>query len=176
MKEHTIRLVKAIIDNDIDHRTYKRMEVSLQNLSETSRDAAASDTDEVHDNVIVMRYRDHRDSRIRRRLMKYLKRENTPTETTNERRPESETEYVYQFVVPDDFDMGVFDFLADDLHEYIVRGTIYDWNKHSGLPTTDSETDLEELENSILNSLRGKPAATRPLQPFGPPFPKTPLF
>jgi hypothetical protein len=176
MKTLTVRLNKAVIDNDIDHRTYKRSEASLQTMPEVSRDAAASDTTEGHDGSIVTRYRDLRDAMLRKRLIRYLTNELDTTEFTNLPRTEN-AEYVYTFSVPDDFRTELMAAIKDQMHEYIIRGTIYDWYKYAGLPTMDTDLSLEEMENDILNALRGKPnATTRPLQPFGPPFPKTPLF
>lgn len=176
MKDLTIRLSKAILDNDIDQRTYKRVEASLQNASETSKDAVASDTQEDHDASIITRYRDHRDAKIRKRLIRFLVTEVPSHEFVN--RPKSPfPDYLYVFRVKDDFRTEIMEAIKDDLHEYIVRGTLHDWYKHAGIPAVDTDQELEEMENDILNTLRGKPTnTTRPLQPFGPPYPTTPLF
>lgn len=175
MRLFTIRLLKTKIDEDIDHRTFKRMEVSLQGTPEVSKDAAASDTEEDHDAVIVTRYRDYRDAKLRKRLVRYLTNEIPSSEFADILRS-PRPEYVYTFSLPDDTRTELMAALKDMMHEYIVRGTIYDWYKYAGLQPTDSEASLEDMENDILNSLRGKPVTTRPLQPFGPPFPHTPLF
>ena len=176
MKELTIRLSKALLDNDIDQRTYKRMEASLQNLNNTGKDAVASDTQEGPDAEIITRYRDYRDAKIRRRLIRYLITEVPSHDFSN--RPKSPfDDYLYVFSVKDDFRTEVMEAIKDLLHEYIIRGTLYDWYRYAGLPTTDTAQDLEDMEDEILNELRGTPdATTRPLQPFGPPFPHTPLF
>ena len=176
MKDLVVRLSKLMLDNDIDQRTYKRMEASLQNGNETSKDAVASDTQEDHDASIITRYRDYRDAKIRKRLVRYLVTEVPSHEFVN--RPKSPfPDYLYVFRVPDDFRTEIMEAIKDDLHEYIIRGTLYDWYKYAGIPPLDTEQSLEEMENDILNSLRGKPTATtRPLQPFGPPFLPTPLF
>lgn len=175
MRLFTIRLLKTKIDEDIDHRTFKRMEVSLQGTPEVSKDAAASDTEEDHDAVIVTRYRDYRDAKLRKRLVRYLTNGIPSSEFADILRS-PRPEYVYTFSLPDDTRTELMAALKDMMHEYIVRGTIYDWYKYAGLQPTDSEASLEDMENDILNSLRGKPVTTRPLQPFGPPFPHTPLF
>ena len=39
MKDLVVRLSKTLLDNDIDARSYKRMEASLQSLNETGKDA-----------------------------------------------------------------------------------------------------------------------------------------
>ena len=176
MKDLTITLSKAMLDNDIDQRTYKRMEASLQNLNETGRDAVASDTEEGPDAEIITRYRDYRDARIRKRLVRYLVTEVPSHFFTN--RPKSPfPEYLYVFRVPDDFRTEIMEAIKDDLHEYIIRGTLYDWYKYAGIPPLDTEQSLEEMENDILNSLRGRPdVSARPLQPFGPPFLPAKLF
>ena len=176
MTDLVIRLSKTILDNDIDNRTFKRMEASLQGGNEVSRDAAASDTEEDHDAAIVTRYRDYRDAKIRKRLVRFLITEVPSHDFSN--RPKSPfPEYVYVFRVKDDFRTELMEAIKDMLHEYIVRGTIYDWYKHAGLQPTDTEQSLEEMEDDILNDLRGIPTATtRPLRPFGPPFDKTPLI
>ena len=176
MKDLVIRLSKTMFDNDIDARTYKRMEASLQNLNETGRDAVASDTEEDHDAEIITRYRDHRDARIRKRLIRYLVTE-VPSHTFTNRPKSPFPDYLYVFRVPDDFRTEIMEAIKDDLHEYIVRGTLFDWYRHAGIPPTDTEQSLEEMENEILNSLRGRPdVSARPLQPFGPPFLPAKLF
>ena len=175
MKIMTIRILKHKIDEDVDHRTFKRMEVSLQGTSETTKDAASSDTEEDHDAVIVTRYRDYRDAKIRSRLIKYITNEIPSEEFVNALRS-PRPEYVYTFSMPDNTRTELMGVVKDMIHEYIVRGTIYDWYKYAGLQPSDTESSLEELENDILRQLRGRPDTTRPLQPFGPPFPHTPLF
>ena len=176
MKDLTILLSKTQLDNDIDQRTYKRMEASLQSLNETGKDAASSDTQEEHDASIITRYRDFRDAKIRRRLIRYLVTE-VPSHTFTDRPKSPFSEYLYVFRVPDDFRTEIMESIKDHLHEYIVRGVLYDWYKYAGLPTADTEQTLEEMENEILSDLRGTPGlTTRPLRPFGPPFEKTPLI
>ena len=176
MKDLVVRLSKTLLDNDIDARSYKRMEASLQSLNETGKDAVASDTEEDHDAQIITRYRDHRDSKIRKRLIRYLVTEVPSHDFTN--RPKSPfPEYLYVFRVPDDFRTEIMEAIKDDLHEYIIRGTLYDWYKYAGIPPLDTEQSLEEMEDDILNSLRGRPdVSARPLQPFGPPFLPAKLF
>lgn len=176
MKDLTILLSKTMLDNDIDQRTYKRMEASLQSLNETGKDAASSDTEEDQDAEIISRYRDFRDAKIRKRLVRYLVTEVPSHVFTN--RPKSPVpDYIYVFRVADDFRTEIMESIKDLLHEYIIRGTLYDWYRYAGLPATDTEQTLEALEDEILNDLRGKPTATtRPLRPFGPPFPHTPLI
>jgi len=176
MKDLVIRLSKSILDNDIDARSFKRMEASLQSLNDTSKDAVSSDTEEGHDAEIVTRYRDHRDAKIRKRLVRFLVTEVPSHDFTN--RPKSPfPDYLYVFRVPDDFRTEVMEAVKDDLHEYIVRGTLYDWYKHAGIPPTDTEQSLEEMEDEILNCLRGRPdVSARPLQPFGPPYLPAKLF
>lgn len=176
MKDLTVLLSKTQLDNDIDERTYKRMEASLQNLNETGKDAAASDTQEDHDAAIITRLRDFRDARIRRRLVRYLVTE-VPSHMFPDRPKSPFSEYLYVFRVPDDFRTEIMEAIKDHLHEYIVRGVLYDWYKYAGLPSSDTEESLEQLENDILSDLRGKPGlTTRPLRPFGPPLEKTPLI
>jgi len=176
MKDLTVLLSKTQLDNDIDHRTYKRMEASLQNLNETGKDAVASDTQEDHDAAIITRYRDFRDARIRRRLVRYLVTE-VPSHTFTDRPKSPFPEYLYVFRVADDFRTEVMEAIKDHLHEYIVRGTIHDWYKYSGIPTSETDKELEDMEDEILSDLRGRPDTTaRPLQPFGPPFLPAKLF
>lgn len=176
MKDLTVLLSKTQLDNDIDHRTYKRMEASLQNLNETGKDAVASDTQEDHDAAIITRYRDFRDARIRKRLVRYLVTE-VPSHTFTDRPKSPFSEYLYVFRVADDFRTEIMEAIKDHLHEYIVRGTIHDWYKYSGIPTAETDKELEEMEDEILSDLRGRPDTTaRPLQPFGPPFLPAKLF
>lgn len=176
MKDLTILLSKAMLDNDIDQRTYKRMEASLQSLNETGKDAASSDTKEDQDAEIISRYRDYRDAKIRKRLIRYLVTE-VPSHVFTNRPKSPEPDYLYVFRVADDFRTEIMEAIKDELHEYIIRGALYDWYKYAGIPPLDTEQSLEEMENDILNSLRGRPdVSARPLQPFGPPFLPAKLF
>lgn len=152
MKTLRVRLSKAIIDNDIDQRTFKRMEASFQNAPETSKDAVASDTEEDHDAAIVTRYRDYRDAKLRKRLIKYLEEDSSVEEFTNAPRS-TEPEYVYTFSVPDDFRSELMGDISVMMHEYIVRGTIYDWYKYAGIEQKDNDSVFDELEDDILYNL-----------------------
>jgi hypothetical protein len=55
------------------------------------------------------------------------------------------------------------------MHDYIVRGVLFDWYKRLGIQTTAIDAgEVMELEENIVSSLRTPSYMKAPLQPFGP--------
>ena len=54
------------------------------------------------------------------------------------------------------------------MHEYLVRGTLYDWYTSIGMKAQDDEYTLQDLEDDVAGAFRGNSWINRPLQPFGP--------
>lgn len=153
MATKIITLIKEVIDNDIDHRTYKRMEASLKGLPDVSQDAASSDTEEDHDFSIISRYRDFRDAKLRRKLSRWMSSDTGIDEYDN--LPSADEAYIYTFSVPDDFSDEQAKALEVLMHEYIVRGAVFDWYKFAGIQPVDSEASLNEVEEDIVYYLGG---------------------
>lgn len=167
MRTATITLYKAIIDKDIDSRTAKRVDASLDQASDRSQNAVASDATERLDGRLITRYRDLRDARLRSRLRFCLVKD-TETELVIDNVVKMTPAYIYKLQVPDDFTQDDLYALSTKMNDYITRGTLRDWYLNAGLPPVDDEDALEELETDIASALRGKSYGRRPLQPFGP--------
>ena len=154
-----IRLNKHLLDTDIDQRTFKRSDAAMPDASAQTRNAASSDSTEAADQALLLRYRDHRDARLRRKLRQWLvpptvqESSQNPAEFTNV--PSSDTEYVYTFSVDDNFTSGDMDSVTKLMHEYIIRGVLYDWYIYAGIKPMDDEDALEKLEEDIKDGLNG---------------------
>ena len=167
MKNVRITIYKVLVDNDIDKRTFKRTDATLDQNSERSQNAVAADSKEELDGSLIARYRDTRDARIRQRLRFCLKKPDTEVlEYTNIIK--TDPTYVYELTVGDDFTANDLQSIGTRIHDYLVRGTLYDWYLNAGLQPLDTDDSLEELEDSISSSLRGKSYGRKPMQPWGP--------
>lgn len=168
-KRARIVIYKAEVDHDIDAGTFKRTDAALDGNSDRSQNAVASDAAEDLDGSLIARYRDRRDARVRERLKYCLKKD--PNEVLEYDNTLSlDRAYVYELLVDESVTADDVKSAGTRIHEYIVRGTLYDWYLGAGLQPTDSLESLEELEDSVASSLRGRSWGHRPLQPFGPAF------
>jgi hypothetical protein len=169
MKRARIIIYKAEVDHDIDAGTFKRTDAALDGSSDRQQNAVASDAAEDLDGSLIARYRDRRDARIRERLKYALKKD--PNEVMEYRNIlKADPAYVYELVVSDSVTADDIESAGTRIHEYIVRGTLYDWYLGAGLQPTDSADSLQALEDAIAASLRGRSWGHRPMQPFGPAF------
>lgn len=167
MRTATITLYKAIIDKDIDSRTGKRVDASLDQASDRSQNAIASDATERLDGRLITRYRDLRDAQLRSRLRFCLVKD-TNTELVIDNVVRMTPAYIYRLQVPDEFSQDDLYALSTKMNDYIIRGTLRDWYLNAGIPPVDDEDTLDELATDIASALRGKSYGRRPLQPFGP--------
>lgn len=168
MKKATIKLYKAIIDKKIDSMTGKRVDASLDQASDRSQNAVASDATERLDGRLITHYRDRRDAEIRKRLRFCLVKEETGDELCIDNVSRATPAYIYRINVQDDFSMDDLSAMSNRMEDYIIRGALRDWYLGAGLPAMDDEDTLEELITDIASSLRGKSYGRRPMQPFGP--------
>ena len=169
MKRAKIIIYKAEVDHDIDAGTYKRTDASLDGASDRQQNAVSSDAAEDLDGSLIARYRDRRDAKIRERLKYCLKKD--PDEVLEYRNILNlDPAYIYELTVSDDITAADIESAGTKIHEYIVRGSLYDWYLGAGLQPTDSLESLQNLEDSIAASLRGRSWGHRPMQPFGPAF------
>lgn len=168
----TIHLSKKEIDYDIDARTYKRNDATpdLANDRESSEriaNAVSSDTSEDLDGSIIVRYRDLRDAMLRKYLKFCLVKPCTE-DCHFSNVPDLDREYKYVLNVPDEMTNSDIQSICARMHEYIVRGTLYDWYTGMGMKATDDEFAIDELADDLAGDLRGNSWVNRPLQPFGP--------
>ena len=167
MKTAVITLFKAIIDKDIDSRTAKRVDASLDQASDRSQNAVASDATERMDGRLITRYRDLRDAQLRARLRFCLVKD-TNTELRADNVVRIDPAYIYRLNVGDDFSVDDLEALSTKMNDYIIRGTLHDWYLNAGLQPLDDDDTLDELLTDIASALRGKSYGRRPMQPFGP--------
>ena len=168
MKRATITLYKAIIDKKIDSMTGKRVDASLDQASDRSQNAVASDATERLDGRLITQYRDLRDAELRRRLRFCLVKEDTGGELRVDNVVVATPAYIYKLNVQDDFTADDLTAMSRMMEDYIIRGTLHDWYSGTGLNPSDNTDALDELADDIASSLRGKHYGRRPIQPFGP--------
>lgn len=168
MKNVKIVLHKDHINFDIDNETYKRVDATLDQASDRSQNALSSDTEEDNDGALIARFRDRRDARLRKALAFCLKKNAIEDGMVIDNNPDSEKDYIYELSVEDDFTVDQLRGVSTLMHEYIVRGSIYDWYLHAGVNPTDSAETIEELEDTVASQLRGRPWGRLPMQPFDP--------
>lgn len=167
MKTATIKLYKSILVSDIDGQTFKRVDGVLAGESDQLKNAISSDAEEALDRNIIYRHFESRDSKIRRRLAFCLVQEESDTlSVTNELDVEKES-FDYELMVPDSCDRQRLKAIAQNLHNYILQGTLHDWYATQNMKGNVSAAELEEMESSIVSMLRSS-YVKRPLQPFGP--------
>lgn len=168
-KRARIVIYKAEVDHDIDAATYKRTDAALDGSSDRQQNAISSDAAEDLDGSLIARYRDRRDARLRERLKYCLKRD--PNEVMEcDNILNLDRAYVYELLVDESVTPEDIKSATTRIHEYIVRGTLYDWYLGAGIQPTDSEESIQALEDNVAASLRGRSWGHRPLQPFGPAF------
>lgn len=169
MKPAKIIIYKAEVDRDIDAGTFKRTDAALEGAPDRQQNAVASDAAEELDGSLIARYRDRRDAIIRKRLKYCLKKE--PHEVlVADNILNLDPAYIYELMVSDSVTLSDVESAGKRIHEYIVRGTLYDWYLGAGLQPTDTLDTLQELEDAVAASLRGRSWGHRPMQPFGPAF------
>ena len=153
----------------MDAGTFKRTDAALDGNSDRSQNAVASDAAEDLDGSLIARYRDRRDARVRERL-KYCLRKNPNEAMVYDNILKLDQAYIYELTVDDSVTKEDLKAAGTKIHEYIVRGTLYDWYLGVGLQPTDTAESLQALEDAVAASLRGRSWGHRPMQPFGPAF------
>lgn len=169
MRTATITLHKDLIDKDIDAGTYKRTDATLEQASLRAQNAVSSDASENVDGLLIARYRDVRDAKLRERLKFCLIQEENET-LVADNSVNILPEYVYNLRVDDQTTAADVKSISTMMHNYLVRGVLFDWYAYMGLQPIDSVASLEEMIDDIAGALRGRSYGRRPMQPFGPAF------
>lgn len=169
MKRINIRLEKTPIFDYIDGATYKRVDAELPDRNTRTQDAVASDSEDTADAFLINEYCNRRDARLRARLKFCLIDTSAPGDVlTFDNTDVASDEYQYFMQVDDSFTSNDVKSLGTLMDSYIKRGAILDWYRHMHLEPTDTEIEINELEDAIVSSLRGQAWGRRPPQPFGP--------
>lgn len=160
----TIRLYRKEIFYDMDSRSYKRVDASMQDRDPRSKNAVQSDVTETLDGSIMKRLADSRDAELRKKMLWCLRGDDV-TEVDNI--PVEDDQYVYRIEVPADFSSDRLKVLRTKMHDYIVRGGLLEWYYECGLSDGSLSAEIDMLLSDI-NSLLRKSSGKRPMQPFGP--------
>lgn len=166
MKRASITLYRKELYTDIDSKTFKFTDASLVEQPERTQNAVMSDVQEELDELLVMRYCDLWDARMRRRLKFCIKDTGETLVYTDA--PDSSDRYTYDLELDDSLTASDVKSVGTLMHNFIVRGALYDWYVHCGLTPLDSLEALQDLEDEITSALRGRSYGHVPMQPFGP--------
>ena len=168
MKQASITLYKKELYTDIDAKTFKRTDASLVQHPERTQNAVASDTKEELDELLLMRYCDLWDARLRRRLKFCIVDDGNVLTYTDA--PEDNDRYTYNLQLDDLLTSSDVRAIGTLMHNFIVRGALHDWYLHCGVDITGVESldALQDLEDEITSGLRGRSYGRKPMQPFGP--------
>lgn len=149
---------------DIEGLAYKYTEAA--GLEPKPKNVVAADHNEELDGRLLHRKMDLRDAKLRMSLRFCLKSVDQEWSCDD---PDTADEYVYNVSVQDTFDGNVLPAIKTLMHEYIVKGTLYDWYTKMGIQTTAVTLDeVEKLEEQAVSMLRGRSYLKAPMQPFGP--------
>ena len=166
MKRASITLYKQELYTDIDSKTFKRTDASLVGQPERTQNAVASDVNEQLDELLLMRYCDLWDARMRRRLKFCIVDEGDVLTYTDA--PDESDRYTYELQLDDSLTSSDVKAVGTLMHNFIVRGALHDWYLHCGVEPTDTLDMLQDLEDEITSALRGRSYGRKPMQPFGP--------
>lgn len=177
----TITLTKETIMQAVDVSTFKRIDAQVGDLAgagDKTLNAVSSAHEEGLDKALILGYCNWRDARLRSRLRFCLASTNDADGYNDSN--DSSSDYTYKFNVNDDFSDDDVRALGIKMHEYIVRGAIYDWYRYMNLSPVDSEQGLQVLEDTIIFDARVKGFGRENLTPkkstpsTGEPNPSTP--
>ena len=164
-----ILLYKKEIFYDINTITYKRVDASMQDENLKTKNAIQSDETETLDGSILKRLTQRRDARIRKRLMSCLS--SKPAKGASNI-PIEDDAFEYNLNLTSDFTEDKQTVLVSLMHDYIVRGSIYDWYYQCGMTNTPDSPELDDLESDIVDIIK-QSSRRKPMQPFGPAEPIT---
>ena len=167
MKTAKIKLYKSLLIADIDAQTFKRSDGVLSGESEQYKNAISSNSEEALDLNILYRHMESRDAVIRRKLAFCLVKDDEDSlSVTNELDTQNDS-FDYELKVPETCDKQRLKAIAQNMHNYIMQGALYDWYATQNMKGNLSAAELEEIETSIVCMLRSS-FVKRPLQPYGP--------
>lgn len=164
-KLRTITLHKSELVNDINQLTYKYSNKVVENS--VAQGMVESDTQDNLDGTIIARFMKYRDSKLRRFLRHVLAPEEV-TEATD--RMNIDEDYIYNLEVRMGFMDSVLESLAELMHKYIIWGVLADWYMHlgEGAQANNMLSQIDEIENELVDIVRSPSIVKKPLQPFGP--------
>ena len=173
-KLYRVSIIEDEVVKEVDAITRKYTDAVEKERSELRSDTISSDHEENLDGGLLTRYVAKWDAYLRMKLRFCLVSHDVVY--ANDDEPERPVRR-YAFAFKNDFDGSILPAVETFIHNFLVTGVLYDWYRSMNLPIADTyQAEADELLEKIVSMLRGKPSTTRPLQPFGPPYPTTPLF
>lgn len=163
MKTKRIILHKDQLLYDIEAIAFKTADAL--GLEGKQKNVVSANHEKTLDGRILARYMDLRDARLRRRLRFCLACLTQDVACDN---PSERKEYIYDLNLSSQFDDNMLEVVKTDMHDYVVKGTLYDWYRHLGSQSAISDAELREIEEGIVSVLRTPSYLKAPLQPFGP--------
>ena len=164
MKTRKIILHKNEVLYDIEGLAYKFAEGT--GLEGKAKNTVAADHNETLDGRLLGRMMDSRNAKLCKRLTFAL----TPsTKEVSCNNPETNEDYIYNLSLHDKFDDNLLDVLKTDMHEYMVKGVLFDWYKRMGIQTLAVDAvEVQELEEAVVALVRTPSYMNAPKQPWGP--------
>lgn len=164
MKTRTITIYKNEVHYDCEADAFKLMDVMSADVK--TKNAIAADSSDMLDGRMLSRLTDLRDAMVRKRLAFCLA---TESHLESNDLPSSDSQYIYTLELADEFNDNMLNSVKTFIHEFLVRGTLYDWySKCNVNPNPIRKDELDDLLNKIAGELRGKSWIKVPFQPFGP--------
>lgn len=165
-KTRKLILRTPAIMKDIDMLTYKLSDVaSVEGIDNNN---LSSDIEETLDGSVLSRFVDERVAELRKRLAFCLEDEAiTVVDNENYLQPE----YEFVFILPSAFKDSELKAAVSMMHNYIVRGALYDWYNKLGTPFgAQLANEVNELEHKIVDIFREPRVVKHSMifyQPFG---------
>lgn len=165
IKRRTITLRKSELVTDVNQLTYKYSNKAVEDS--VARGMVESDTQDNLDGTIIARFMKYRDAKLRRFLRHALAPEEK--ETASDVMVIDE-DFVYSLDVREGFSDSMLESMAELMHKYIIWGTLSDWYMHlnEGQMAANLLSQLDEVEDELVDIFRSPSIVKRPLQPFGP--------
>ena len=165
-KLRRIRIIKALVDKDVELYTYKYKDAQALPTPQQA-DAVAADVAETLDGGVMSRYLRFRDAELRRLLSAYLQ-DGEHYKADDELGLDEM--FVYPLALSPSFKDVSLRPLAEYIHRYLVWGVLYDWYSGMGLERIAAKykDDLDRVEEDMMDVLRTPSIVKKPLQPFGP--------
>lgn len=161
IEDRTIIIFKKEVFEQIDHITQKYADAALSEMIAIARDALTSDNDEALDSLVLSRYVDYRAAMVRRLLSPGLNKsplthydnDGYPIEARAGKDASDELSisprYIYEIKDSERISGDMLESLAIYIHEFIVRGALYDWYSHLGSQHARDFGDIFELEKEL---------------------------
>lgn len=165
-KTRKVILRTAAVMKDIDMLTYKLSDVAT--AEGIDKNNLASDIEETVDGSVLSRFVDARVAELRKRLSFCLEDE-VITVVDNENYLQPEYEFI--FTLPSTFKDSELKTAVSMMHDYLVRGALFDWYNKLGTPFgAQLAYEVADLEHKIVDIFREPRVVKHSMifyQPFG---------